>query len=283
MWCNNGCVILPKQYHCQRQSVRTIMVVSALVIAIIFVVVTVRLIPNSLVPLVEEEKQRIMTWNSSGVQNIVQNVSIHLNKRTMDYGKGQLASWGYYIPKDGLFFCPVPKVACAEWKRAMRWIGGLEDWEKIEHDSRKQGNIPIFAITDEYTGVREYTEKTIDALKQGYNYTDVLSDPGIVKMMVVRNPTTRLVSGFIQKCLHAREYTKCPYLHAFPSIWNGNPPSEQTAETDAQYEAALDDDGCFSLGAEGACKDIFAEFITYLDLLMNRHVRYYCFFAYRLA
>ncbi len=282
MWWDDRWVRLPKHRHCQRQSVRTIMIVSTWVITVIFVVMIVHLLHISVAPPVKEEGQRLMP---SGVQDIIQNVPRYLNENTMDYDKGQLASWGYYIPKDGLFFCPVPKVACAEWKRTMRWIGGLEDWEKIEHDARFQGNIPIFPIMDESTGVWEYTKETADALKQGYNYTDVLSDPGIVKMMVVRNPINRLVSGFINKCLNTRtrEYDQCPYLQAFTSIWNGNPPSKRTAETDAQYQDALQDNGCFNLGTEGACRDIFTEFITYLDWAMNQHVRYYYFFAYRLA
>ncbi len=215
MWWDDRWVRLPKQYHYQRQSVRTIIVVSAMVIAVIFVVITVHLLPISVAPLVEEEKQQLMALNFSGVQNILQNVPIYLNERTMDYGKGQLASWGYYIPRDGLFFCTVPKVACAEWRRVMRWIGGLKDWEQVEHEAGTQGNTPIFAIMDESIRVREYTKETAHALKQGYNYADVLLDPGIVKMMAVRNPRTRLVSGFIQKCLHAREYTQSPYLQAF--------------------------------------------------------------------
>ncbi len=282
-WWRNSWARLAKRHRYKRKSVRTIMVASACTIAVILIVMLGYPAHTSVVPTFKNEGWLL----PSGIQDLIQNVTTYLNESAMDYGKGQLAIWGYYIPEDGLFFCPVPKVACAEWKRTMRWIGGLGDWETIEHDPLYQGNIPIFAFTDESTGLLEYSNDTIGALKQGYNFTDIVSDPGTVKMMVVRNPINRLVSGFINKCIdiRTREYDQCPYLRAFPSIWNGNPPSERTAETDEKYQAALQGNGCFYLGIEGACTDIFAEFVNYLDRAMNTKLScsYYSFFAYRIV
>ncbi len=101
-----------------------------------------------------------------------------------DWGGG---TWGSYLLNDGLFFCPVPKVACAEWKRTMRWIGGLPDWRRIQHSRYKQGNILMFTFQDQLTNIPNKETKIErvlwNALEQGYRYNDVVSDPGIVKVI----------------------------------------------------------------------------------------------------
>ncbi len=269
MWFNDCWVRSHKQ--CHSQSVRMTIGVLALVIAAVFVNVSVYLLHSSVVPSVERVKQRQITMNSIDIQNMTQNVSTYLNERALDYSKGKRGSWGYHIPEGELLFCPIAKVACAEWKRTMRWIGGLQNWETIEHQVHKQGNIPITIFEDEQMGEHKDTRERVHALQPGHTYNDL--DPGILEMMPVRNPISRLVSGFKQKCILAKEYGICPYLNAFPSIWNGTPPSKRTRKTDAQYDDALRDNGCYDLDVEGACNDIFAEFVTYLDLQMNQKGR----------
>ncbi len=264
----------PYRYHHHRPVHITIGVLTWF-IAAIFVIITVKLLRTSVSPPVE----RMINSNSFDAQNNL----TYLNDRAFDYDKGQENTWGYYLPKEGLFFCPVAKVACTEWKRTMRWIGGLQNWETIEHEPDRQGSIPILSFEDmdvnkwllHQVHMDEKIKIQMDrlSLAQGYMYNNVVSDPGIVKMMAVRNPMARLVSGFNHKCIGVKEYKTCPYLEAFPSIWNGSIPSRRTAETDAQYDDALRGNGCYDLDIEGACEDILAEFVTYLDLQMDQKGR----------
>ncbi len=197
-------------------------------------------------------------------KDMLKKLPAYLNESSLDYGKGVGLSWAYYIPKGDLLFCPIAKVACAEWKRTMRWIGGLKEWEEIQHTAERQGNIPIVMYDPE-------KNTTAHFLNSGEIYNDL--DAGTVKMMAVRNPISRLLSGFKQKCIvHGEEkleYPNCPYLKAFPNIWNGDPPSRRTRHTDRQFIDYLAENGCYELDVEGACTDVFAKFVNYVDTDMN--------------
>ncbi len=198
-------------------------------------------------------------------QGMLKNLPAYLNESSLDYGKGAGRSWAYYIPRGDLLFCPIAKVACAEWKRTMRWIGGLEEWEKIEHKADRQGNIPIVMYDPGKNTTPHF-------LNSGKIYNDL--DACTVKMMAVRNPISRLLSGFKQKCVmddeNRLEYGNCPYLKAFPSIWKGKPPRRRSQHTDRQFNDYLAENGCYDLDVEGACTKVFAEFVNYIDTDMNK-------------
>jgi hypothetical protein len=175
-------------------------------------------------------------------------------------------SWGYYIPEDGVFFCPVAKSACAEWKRFMRWMAGLSEWEVGPfHSYKQQRGIPLLGF--------DYSEKEGWKYAQDYDVEVVMSDKAVLKLMAVRAPEDRLLSGFMQKCMHFETYKNCPYLELFPSLWDGKPPTYPTYETFKHFSASMG--WCLSAKPEHVseeCLGLYSEFVHGLSLSMSKMV-----------
>lgn len=85
-----------------------------------------------------------------------------------------------YDKTGGFIFAYVPKVACTNWKSLLRFMAGKADWldSKLAHD--KAG------------GGLHYLD-----LKGGD--VELLSDPGIPKYTMVRDPYSRVLSAYLNK------------------------------------------------------------------------------------
>jgi chondroitin 4-sulfotransferase 11/chondroitin 4-sulfotransferase 13/dermatan 4-sulfotransferase 1 len=100
--------------------------------------------------------------------------------------------------KRKFIFCEIPKVACTDFKRLFRRLGGAADYESEEpwvHDPQKNG---VLRLTD----VPPDQARTM------------LSDPKWTKALFIRDPLERLLSGFLDKCrspVSSRYDIHCPF------------------------------------------------------------------------
>eukprot|EP00904_Undaria_pinnatifida_P008771 jgi/Undpi1/5023/HiC_scaffold_19.g08375.m1 len=116
------------------------------------------------------------------------------------------------LEKEGVVYCPIPKVASAEWKRALRWMVGIEDWEG-EH-------------TNLHPIVKNGLERLAD---RGIKETRlVLESDRFFRFLSVRDPAERLVSAFLNKCvtdgyesgrLNSNGAPSCSYLTLMPDLF----------------------------------------------------------------
>jgi len=81
-----------------------------------------------------------------------------------------------------LIFCPVPKVACSNWKMTLRQASGFDDFtdDHLAHDRENNG--------------LDYLGRHNRLVRLRY-----LNDPRYTKACFVRNPWTRALSGYRSK------------------------------------------------------------------------------------
>ncbi|CAM9479300.1 unnamed protein product [Scytosiphon promiscuus] len=111
------------------------------------------------------------------------------------------------LPEEGIIYCPISKVASAEWKRVLRWIVGVPAWES-------RSFLHMF--------VRNGLKPLSD---WGFlNSLEALRSERFFSFVVIRDPAERLVSAFLNKCVSENfvKSVRCPYLtyvpHLFPGI-----------------------------------------------------------------
>lgn len=85
-----------------------------------------------------------------------------------------------YMEEQGFIFAYVPKVACTNWKSLLRYMAGEPDWLDNRRAHEKQG-----------AGLRYLDLAGPDAA--------LLSDPGIRKYTMVRDPYSRVLSAYLNK------------------------------------------------------------------------------------
>ncbi|CAN0075499.1 unnamed protein product [Scytosiphon promiscuus] len=126
-----------------------------------------------------------------------------------------------YVPADGVVYCPIAKVACAEWRKTLRWMLGIPDWDTGPiHDQGKNG-IPLLAR------------------RKARDVELVMNDSSWLKFVVVRDPADRLLSGFLNKCVGG-EWQNCPYVEFMPERFEGV--KARTPDTDAKFRGAMNDE-----------------------------------------
>ncbi|CAB1096481.1 unnamed protein product [Ectocarpus sp. CCAP 1310/34] len=126
-----------------------------------------------------------------------------------------------YVPGDGMIYCPIAKVACAEWRKTLRWMLGIPDWDTGPiHDQGKNG-IPLLAR------------------RKARDIELMMNDDSWLKFVVVRDPADRLLSAFLNKCLGG-EWQNCPYTEFMPQRFPGV--SKRDAATDTKFRAAINDE-----------------------------------------
>ncbi|CAM9460487.1 unnamed protein product [Choristocarpus tenellus] len=114
-----------------------------------------------------------------------------------------------YVPGDGLVYCPIAKVACSEWRKAMRWMLGIPGWDS--GPIHEQNGIPLVASRH-----RVEVER-------------MMNDDSWHKFVVVREPAERLLSAFLNKCAGS-EWFNCPYLEFLSEHFKGT--KDRTPATD---------------------------------------------------
>lgn len=108
-----------------------------------------------------------------------------------------------FLKSEKIVYCPIQKVASAEWNRVLRWVDG--DPEAMVGDPWKKGTLNRLKDTN------------IERVN------DMLNSPEWLKFAVVREPAHRLLSCFLQKCATwnmRNEYENCPYLKLWPSLFD---------------------------------------------------------------
>ncbi|CAM9875870.1 unnamed protein product [Ectocarpus sp. 4 AP-2014] len=126
-----------------------------------------------------------------------------------------------YVPADGMIYCPIAKVACAEWRKTLRWMLGIPNWDTGPiHDQGKNG-IPLLAR------------------RKARDIELMMNDDSWLKFVVVRDPADRLLSAFLNKCLGG-EWQNCPYTEFMPQRFPGV--SKRDAATDTKFRAAMNDE-----------------------------------------
>ncbi|CAM9630005.1 unnamed protein product [Ascophyllum nodosum] len=91
-----------------------------------------------------------------------------------------------------------------------RWMDGQEDWQQPRHVKH---------------GLDELARMELKSANQ------ILNSPEWLKLAIVREPTERLLSCFLQKCKKwnfKTEYINCPYLELWPDLFTTKYPSDET-------------------------------------------------------
>ena len=95
-------------------------------------------------------------------------------------------------------FCPVPKVACSNWKALMRKLAGVRDYTNTTfmHDKARNGlrYLASYPATEQRRIIKEY-----------------------YKFVFVRSPWTRVVSAYINKVRRRRRSRGVPAAVAHPA------------------------------------------------------------------
>jgi hypothetical protein len=104
----------------------------------------------------------------------------------------QLYSNFIYNEERGFVFAYVPKVACTNWKSIQRFMAGKEDWldQRIAHDPIKSG---------------------LRYLSHGKVAQEVLSNPKIKRLAMVRDPYSRALSAYLDKVERYIEFLGKPF------------------------------------------------------------------------
>ncbi|CAM9836729.1 unnamed protein product [Choristocarpus tenellus] len=151
------------------------------------------------------------------------------------------------ISSDGLIFCPIAKVACAEWRRALRWMADVEDWETGNvHNVHKNGLTLL-------------SNQTTEAIENAMNSNTWL------KVVVVRDPVERILSGFLNKCLGRPDKKAkneglpgCPFMSWMPELFDGEPSA--TSRTSAKLKSLAKTDP----------QETFAHFVSAIQRIMDQ-------------
>ena len=147
-----------------------------------------------------------------------------------------------YLEDQGFVFAYVPKVACTNWKSLLRYMGGYEDWtdNRLAHN-KVEG------------GLRYLDLSGSDAA--------LLSDPGIKKYAMVRDPFARTLSAYLNKI-----ESRLPLI------------SESTNEYFVQVVRAIDDYRMAYLDPQAHPKVSFTTFLRWISdgvgpdhMLMDEH------------
>ncbi|CAM9911145.1 unnamed protein product, partial [Ectocarpus fasciculatus] len=126
------------------------------------------------------------------------------------------------LREEGIIYCPIAKVASAEWKRSLRWMVGIEDW---------MGN-----HTNLHAAGKNGLERLQDWGLEGITWA--LESDRYFRFVVVRDPAERLVSAFLNKCvtdgymrgrLNRQGAPNCAYLNLMPTLFPNA--TEATLET----------------------------------------------------
>eukprot|EP00752_Nemacystus_decipiens_P006331 g5707.t1 len=119
------------------------------------------------------------------------------------------------LQNEGIIYCPIAKVASAEWKRSLRWMAGIEDWMG-DH-------------TNLHTSGKNGLERLMDWGLEGIQWA--LESERYFRFVVVRDPAERLVSAFLNKCVTdgymSGRLTRagapgCAYLTIMPELFPNN-------------------------------------------------------------
>lgn len=136
-----------------------------------------------------------------------------------------------YVPADGLVYCPIAKVACAEWRKTLRWMLGIPDWDTGPIHEQGRNGIPLLAG------------------KKPKEVELILNDDSWLKFVVVRDPADRLLSGFLNKCAGG-EWQNCPYVDFMPDRFGQV--TTRNEETDKIFLKAIRDEP----------KEVFRDFVV---------------------
>ncbi|CAN0019199.1 unnamed protein product, partial [Ectocarpus sp. 6 AP-2014] len=138
-----------------------------------------------------------------------------------DAGKEKIVVTHENLPKmknvvilrgEGIIYCPIAKVASAEWKRSLRWMVGIEDWMGNHTNLHSAGK----------NGLERLQEWGLEGI------TWALESNRYFRFVVVRDPAERLVSAFLNKCvtdgymrgrLNRQGAPNCAYLSLMPTLF----------------------------------------------------------------
>ncbi|CAM9772294.1 unnamed protein product [Scytosiphon promiscuus] len=120
------------------------------------------------------------------------------------------------LQQEGLIYCAIAKTGCAEWKRALRWMVGMENWDADDSVIHRWG----------HNGLEELKSWGLAGTQWA------LRSDRYFRFVVVRDPAERVLSAFLNKCvvagisrddpsmLQATGVPNCPYLEWMPDMFN---------------------------------------------------------------
>eukprot|EP00904_Undaria_pinnatifida_P008770 jgi/Undpi1/5022/HiC_scaffold_19.g08374.m1 len=155
------------------------------------------------------------------------------------------------LQDEGIVYCPIPKVASSEWKRALRWMVGIEEWEGTRSNLHKIVS----------NGLERLTDRGLEETRWA------LESDRYLKFVVVRDPAERLVSGFLNKCVKEgyesggvtpRGAQNCPYLQIMPELFPGAERASLATHARLQELTDADPEDVFFRFASGIYREVEA-------------------------
>lgn len=110
------------------------------------------------------------------------------------------------VPSQNLIFCALPKSACTQWKQLMLRANGVPHWNTT--DGRQIHDPVLSGLT--LVGVA-YGKQSRDPEGQSMQEISDIFNAKVpwTKAVMVRDPVTRLLSTFLDRCVDMGEWRRC--------------------------------------------------------------------------
>mmetsp|Transcript_102271 Transcript_102271/g.288939 ORF Transcript_102271/g.288939 Transcript_102271/m.288939 type:complete len:458 (-) Transcript_102271:220-1593(-) len=124
---------------------------------------------------------------------------------------GQFADWQSWselirVRNMNFIFCALPKNACTLWKQMLLRASGSGHWNtensKLIHDPVKSGLDLVGLKRGGHT--RDSASRNVSDIVDVFEAKD-----RIVKAVIVRDPVTRLLSSYLDRCVDMHEWHRC--------------------------------------------------------------------------
>ena len=119
--------------------------------------------------------------------------------------------WSELLHVPNLLFCALPKNANSNWKQLLRRVQGIPDWNP-NLNIATIGKASLLLHHPSHNGLAIAGKWSV-ALKQGespFDAADLLARMrGSLKAVIVRDPVTRFLSAYLDKCVDCHEWSRC--------------------------------------------------------------------------
>lgn len=117
-------------------------------------------------------------------------------------------SWSelVFLPQQKFLFCALPKSACTSWKQLLLRIGGSDHWRTTNSSSIHNPVQSGLSLLGVRPGMHPH-----DPAAQNMSDIELVMSMGsnITSAVIVRDPVTRLLSTYLDRCVDMGEWKRC--------------------------------------------------------------------------
>jgi len=166
---------------------------------------------------IQKEADRIPAKKTKGERRVVSKERREKRQKPADgaigSGLGSFADWQSWSEliflRDKRFaFCALPKSACTSWKQMLLRIVGSPHWKttnsKLIHDPQLSG-LPL-------VGVQKGGHSRDPKMQNSSEFAELIEmgkEQTVLRAVIVRDPTTRLLSTYLDRCVDMHEWQRC--------------------------------------------------------------------------